>query len=99
MTRDEATEVLAKVCRGEIGLCMANHFWVRVRERAPGFTRQHVYQLLRKGTLHGDPWYDEERGNHKVKVRGTVSDFSRMEIVVAIAWLDDAVCVTIYDKE
>lgn len=75
------------------------HFWDRVRERTLGFTKQHVYQVLRKGTIQGVPEVDAEHNNYKVRVRASVIDFGTVEIVVGIFWVAGSVCITIYEKK
>lgn len=96
MTTREAEAILRRVCEGELDVWVTQHFWERVRERTPGFTKQHIYQVFRQGTIQGTPQPDEAYENHKIKVRAKLVDFGMVEIVVAIRWFDQSVCITIY---
>lgn len=98
MTKKEAEEILAVIRRGELFLNLTDHFKDRVRLRVPGFSTQHLYQVLRRGTLQGEPVPAPEFNNHKIKVRGPVTDFGTVEIVLGISWFH-GVCVTIYEIE
>ena len=96
MTKKEAEEVIALVARGRLNITYTNHFDERVEERVPGFTRLHAMNALRRGTLQGDPVRDDEHDNHKVKLRSTVTDFGKVEMLIGIKFLADAVGITIY---
>ena len=98
MTKADAENLIARVCRGELGLGFTYHFWERVRKRTPGLQRQHVFNVLRSGKVQGKPVLDERYNNHKVKVRAKLPDFGQIELVVAISCFGGAVCVTIYAK-
>jgi hypothetical protein len=98
MTKTEAEKLITRVCRGELGLGFTGHFWDRAGERTPGFQKQHVYNVLRTGKVQGTPVFDEKHNNHKVKVRASLPDFGRVELVLAVSWFDDTVCITIYEK-
>ena len=97
MTKAEGEELLRRVSRQEIRLAFTDHFWIRARERFPGFMRQHAYDAIRRGWIRGAPERDAKFESYKVKVRAKIPDFGRVELVIAISWLDDAVCITIYE--
>lgn len=98
MTKQEAEEILAVIRRGELFLDVTDHFRARVKQRVPGFSTQHLYQVIRRGSLQGEPVPDPEFNNHKIKVRGPATDFGKVEIVLGISWFN-GVCVTIYEIE
>ncbi len=96
MTKDEARRILDLVCSGFLDVVFSGHFWMRVDERLPGFTRTQVLQVLRTGEVRDEPVPDDRHGNHKVRVRASIPDAGQVEIVLAIAWFDNAIAVTIY---
>ena len=98
MTKKEAEDALDAVRRGDLFLDFSAHFWQRVTERLPGFTRQHVYHVVRTGEVIDAPVYSEKYNNHRIKIRTCVADFGIVELVAGISWFDDAVCITIYGK-
>jgi hypothetical protein len=95
MTKQEAEEILHLVGCGALNVLYSNHFWQRAHERVPGFNSPAAMRILKRGTVISDPQWNEQYGNHTVKVRGQ-TDYGRITIVVAISFLDDAVCVTLY---
>lgn len=95
MTKKEAEEIIRLVGRGALNISYGAHFWRRVAERAPGFTRLDAMNMLRRGEVLSDPQWNNDHGNFRVKVRGR-TDHGRITIVVAIAFLDDAYGVTMY---
>lgn len=99
MTKDEARQVLDLVCDGYLNLTHSSHFWERASQRVPELGRHGVLSIVREGQLRGDPVPDERHRNHKVRIRSTLPGHGMVEIVVAIAWLRDAVAVTIYSVE
>lgn len=95
MTRQEAEEILHLVGCGVLNVVYGNHFWRRASERIPGFNTLSAMTVLKLGAVISDPQWNERHGNHTVKVRGQ-TDFGMITIVVAISYLDDAFCVTLY---
>lgn len=95
MTKQEAEEILHRVGVGALNVLYGNRFWQRARERVPGFSGLAARRILKRGTVISDPQWNEQYGNHTVKVRGQ-TDYGRITIVVAISFLDDAICVTLY---
>lgn len=95
MTKAEARRILNLVGGGVLDLAYSAHFQERSRQRVPGFNAARVRAVLRDGAIQGVPVADVRFGNHKVRVRASVAGFGPVEIVVAIAWFDDAVAVTI----
>ena len=95
MTKKEAEEIIRLVGRGVLNVSYGAHFWRRVNERAPGFTRLDAMNILRRGVILSDPQWSNDHGNFRVWVRGQ-TDCGRITIVVAIAFLDDAYGVTMY---
>jgi hypothetical protein len=95
MTRTDAEGIIRSVGRGALNISYGAHFWKRVSERTPGFTRLDAMNILRRGEILSDPQWSEEHRNFRVKVRGR-TDHGRITIVVAIAFLDDAYGVTMY---
>ncbi len=96
MTSNEARRILDLVGGGVLNLAFSSHFLRRLRERLPGMGVVDVLAVLRRGTLRGEPPWDDAHGNHKIRVRGPVHGFGKVEVVLAISWLDDAVAVTVY---
>ena len=99
MNRAEARRILDLVCAGVLNLRYSAHFEARSRQRVPGFNAIHLRTVLRDGEIQGEPVADARYGNYKVRVRGWSESFGQVEIVVAIAWFDDAIAVTIYSVE
>jgi hypothetical protein len=96
MTSNEARRILDLVGGGMLNPAFSSHFLQRLRERLPGMGAVDVLTVLRRGTLRGEPLWDDAHGNHKVRVRGSARGFGEVELVLAISWLDDAVAVTVY---
>ena len=59
-------------------------------------TRVHVYELLRRGSLKGEPDPDGESEFHKVRVQGSLAEFGRLEIVLKIRYVGQSICITVY---
>lgn len=97
MDKREAKEILARVCRNHDELWTVDHFWDRVKERVPGFTTQHVYQILQAGTLLGTPVRNDEYKNHVVRIQKKLPDYGLVELVVGLSQIDGAVCITVYE--
>ena len=96
MRKAEAEYFLEKAAKGELEVGFSKHFWEEARDCAPGLSKNDVYNALRRGSVFGAPVRDDEYVCHKVKVRATLADFGRLEIVVAITLVDTVVCITIY---
>ena len=99
MNKDDARDILAMVATGRCDVWFTEHFWKRVRERTPGFNRLHAYRVLSTGVIQGEPIRDDNHQNYKIKVRAKLPDFNQVELVVGVSWLNDAVCITIYEKK
>lgn len=95
MTRQEAGEILHLIGCGALNVVYGRHFWLRASERIPGFSGPDAMRVLKQGAVTSDPQWSETYGNHTVKVRGQ-TDYGAITIVVAISYLDDAFCVTLY---
>lgn len=95
MTKEDAEKIIRSVSRGVLNISYGAHFWQRVEERVPGFSRLDAMNVLRRGQIISDPQWSEEFRNYRVKVRGP-TDHGKITIVVAIAFLDDAFGVTMY---
>jgi hypothetical protein len=93
----EAESFIELAAAGEIDVAFAKHFWEGAQKCAPGLSKNDVYTALRRGSVSGAPVRDDEYLCHKVKIRTSLPDFGRLEIVAAITVHDSLVCITIYD--
>lgn len=99
MTSEEARRILDLVCSGRLNLAFSGHFLQRLRERLPGMGAADVLAIVRRGRMRGEPVPDGLHGNHKVRLRGSVHGFGDVELVLGLAWLDDAIAVTVYSVD
>ncbi|RKZ11824.1 hypothetical protein DRQ32_05070 [bacterium] len=99
MEKAEAEHLISLAASRRIDLGFTKHFWEEAAKCAPVLSKNHVYTALRNGNVYGTPVRDDGYVCHKVKVRATLPDLGRMEIVVAITLVDTVVCITIYDIE
>ena len=99
MRKAEAEYFIEQAAARKLDVGFTQHFWEEARRCAPGLGKNHVYDLLRNGSVFGVPVQDDAYVCHKVKVRATLPDFGPLEVVVAITYVDSVTCITIYDIE
>lgn len=97
MDEREAKEIVARVCKNMDELWTSDHFWERAKQRLPGFTIQHIYQILRTGTSLGAPVRNAEHNNHVVRVQGKLPDYGLVRVILGLSQIDGAVCITVYE--
>jgi len=97
MTKNEASDLVAQVCEGQLNIGYTEHFWWRVDERVPGFSRLNAMNVLRRGVMGEPPVKDRRYGNYIVKLVAEDTDFGWVELVVALRHFSDAVGITIYE--
>jgi len=94
----DAEAIRVRVCRNELGIAYANHFWDRLDERLRGFSFPHLMLVLRSGKIVDGPVRDDANNNYRITVEAAIADFGRVRVVLGIARNRDAVCITVIKK-
>ena len=72
MRPEEASAIIQKIVRGELGSWRSRHLNDMLNAR--GYTIADAWKLLKSGKLDGRPTPDSKHGNHRVRIIGRCLD-------------------------